>query len=60
MIMKNKSNISLATEIIKTEITALTRTMKRIDSRFDKACELIKHKRYTWNSGILCLRQKQF
>ena len=42
MIMKNKSNISLATEIIKTEITALTRTLKRIDSSFDRACELIK------------------
>ena len=39
--MRNKSNISLATEIIKTEITALTRTLKRIDSSFDKACELI-------------------
>ena len=42
MMMKNKSNISLATEIIKTEITALTRTLKRIDSSFDRACELIK------------------
>jgi arabinose-5-phosphate isomerase len=42
MIMRNKSNISLATEIIKTEITALTRTLKRIDSSFDKACELIE------------------
>ena len=42
MIMRNKSNISLATEIIKTEITALTRTLKRIDSSFDRACELIK------------------
>tara|TARA_B100001063_G_scaffold197149_1_gene189319 strand:- start:3556 stop:4518 length:963 start_codon:yes stop_codon:yes gene_type:complete len=39
--MKNKSNISLATEIIKSEISALTRTLKRIDSSFDKACELI-------------------
>jgi hypothetical protein len=35
--MRNKSNISLATEIIKSEITALTRTLKRIDSSFDKA-----------------------
>ena len=42
MIMRNKSNISLATEIIKTEITALTRTLKRIDSSFDRACELIE------------------
>ena len=40
--MRNKSNISLAREIIKTEITALTRTLKRIDSSFDKACELIE------------------
>ncbi len=39
--MKNRSNINLATEIIKSEITALNRTMKRIDSSFDKACELI-------------------
>ncbi len=39
--MKNKSNISLATEIIKSEISALTRTLKRIDSSFDKACEFI-------------------
>ena len=42
MTMRNKSNISLATEIIKTEIMALTRTLKRIDSSFDRACELIK------------------
>ena len=40
--MRNKSNISLATEIIKTEITALTRTLKRMDSSFDRACELIE------------------
>ena len=40
--MRNKSNISLATEIIKTEITALTRILKRIDSSFDEACELIE------------------
>ena len=40
--MRKKSNISLATEIIKTEITALTRTLKRIDSSFDRACELIE------------------
>jgi len=39
--MKNKTNISLATEIIKSEIAALSRTLKRIDSSFDKACELI-------------------
>ena len=42
MIMRNKSNISLAAEIIKTEIAALTRTLKRIDSSFDRACELIE------------------
>jgi arabinose-5-phosphate isomerase len=40
--MRNKSNISLAAEIIKTEIMALTRTLKRIDSSFDRACELIE------------------
>ena len=39
--MKNKSNISLASEIIKSEITALNRTLKKIDSSFDKACHLI-------------------
>jgi arabinose-5-phosphate isomerase len=39
--MKNKSNISLATAIIKSEISALTRTLKRIDLSFDRACELI-------------------
>jgi arabinose-5-phosphate isomerase len=39
--MKNKSSISLATQIIKSEITALTRTLKKIDSSFDKACQLI-------------------
>jgi arabinose-5-phosphate isomerase len=39
--MKNKSNITLATEIIKSEIAALSRTLKKIDSSFDKACELI-------------------
>ena len=39
--MKNKTNISSATEIIKSEITALNRTLKKIDSSFDKACELI-------------------
>ena len=39
--MKNKTNISLATEIIKSEIAALSRTLKRIDHSFDKACELI-------------------
>jgi len=39
--MKNKTNISLATEIIKSEIAALNRTLKKIDSSFDKACELI-------------------
>ena len=42
MIMRNKSNISLATEIIKSEIMALTRTLKRIDASFDRACELIE------------------
>ena len=42
MIMRNKSNISLATKIIKTEISALSRTLKRIDSSFDRACELIE------------------
>jgi arabinose-5-phosphate isomerase len=46
MIMRNKSNIGLAKEIIKIEITALTRTLKRLDSSFDKACELIEN-----NSG---------
>ena len=40
--MRNKSNISLATEIIKSEIMALTRTLKRIDASFDRACELIE------------------
>jgi arabinose-5-phosphate isomerase len=40
--MRNKSNISLAAEIIKSEIMALTRTMKRIDASFDRACELIE------------------
>jgi arabinose-5-phosphate isomerase len=39
--MKNKSNISLASEIIKREITALSRTLKKIDSSFDKACRII-------------------
>ena len=39
--MKKKTNISLATEIIKSEIAALSRTLKKIDSGFDKACELI-------------------
>ena len=39
--MKNKTNISLATEIIKSEIAALSRTLKKIDSSFDKACDLI-------------------
>ena len=39
--MKNKSNISLASEIIKSEITALSRTLKKIDSSFDKACRII-------------------
>ena len=39
--MKNKTNISSATEIIKSEIAALNRTLKKIDSSFDKACELI-------------------
>ncbi len=41
MKMKNKSNISHATEIIKNEIAALTRTVKRIDLNFDKSCEVI-------------------
>ena len=41
--MKNKSNINLATEIIKSEITALTRTLKKIDASFDKACDLINN-----------------
>ena len=41
--MKNKSNINLATEIIKSEITALTRTLKKIDENFDKACDLINN-----------------
>ncbi len=39
--MKNKTNISFATEIIKSEIASLSRTLKKIDSSFDKACELI-------------------
>ena len=39
--MKKKTNISLATEIIKSEIAALSRTLKKIDSSFDKACDLI-------------------
>lgn len=42
MKMKNKSNINLATEIIKSEIKSLTRTLKKIDSSFDKACDLIE------------------
>ena len=41
--MKNKTNINLATEIIKSEITALTRTLKKIDASFDKACDLINN-----------------
>jgi arabinose-5-phosphate isomerase len=41
--MKNKSNISLASEIIKSEITALSRTLKKIDSSFDKACQIINN-----------------
>ena len=41
--MKNKSNVNLAKEIIKSEIAALTRTVKRIDSSFDGACELINN-----------------
>ena len=39
--MKKKTNISLATAIIKSEIAALSRTLKKIDSSFDKACDLI-------------------
>ena len=41
--MKKKSNISLAKEIIKREIVALNRTLKRIDSNFDKACKVLSN-----------------
>ena len=41
--MKKKSNISLAKEIIKREIVALNRTLIRIDSNFDKACEVLSN-----------------
>ena len=39
--MKKKSNISLAKEIIKREIVALNRTLNRIDTNFDKACKVL-------------------
>ena len=39
--MKKKSNILLAKEIIKREILSLNRTLKRIDSNFDKACKIL-------------------
>lgn len=39
--MIKKSNIKSAKEIIQSEISALNRTLKRIDINFDKACELI-------------------
>ncbi len=41
--MKNKSNIQLAKEIIKREITALNKTLKNIDSSFNKACNFLKN-----------------
>ena len=41
--MKKKSNISLAKEIIKREIVALNRSLKRIDSNFDKACKVLSN-----------------
>ncbi len=39
--MKNKTNKQLAKEIIKKEITSLTRTLNKIDSNFDRACDLM-------------------
>lgn len=39
--MKNKTNKQLAKEIIKKEITSLTRTLNKIDSSFDRACDLM-------------------
>ncbi len=41
--MKKKTNISLAKEIIKREIIALNRTLNKIDSNFDKACEILSN-----------------
>ena len=39
--MKKKSNIHFAKDIIQREISALNRTIKRIDARFEKACEVL-------------------
>ncbi len=39
--MKKKSNISLAKEIIKKEIVALNRTLKKIDHSFEEACDVL-------------------
>ena len=39
--MKKNSNISLAKVIIKREIAALNRTLNKIDSSFDKACNVL-------------------
>ena len=39
--MSKKTNKQLAKEIIKREISSLTRTLSKIDSEFDKACDLI-------------------
>ncbi len=41
--MKKKSNISFAKEIIKREISALNRTVNKIDSRFDDACKVLSN-----------------
>ena len=41
--MKKKSNIYYAKEIIKREIGSLNRTLKRIDSSFDKACKILSN-----------------
>ena len=39
--MSKKTNKQLAKEIIKREISSLTRTLNKIDSSFDEACDLI-------------------
>ena len=39
--MIKKTNKQLAKEIIKREVSSLTRTLSKIDSDFDTACDLI-------------------
>ena len=39
--MSKKTNKQLAKEIIKREVSSLNRTLSKIDSDFDKACDLI-------------------